>query len=57
MEVVTPARTFQVQFDTAKELTDWVEAFTDLISSVKPQEPSQQMVGGEGDGWYRKSGI
>ncbi len=47
MEVVTPTRTFLVQFDTSVELSDWVEAFTALISSVRSQEPSQQTVGRE----------
>ncbi len=45
MEVVTPTRTFLIQFDIPGQLEDWVEAFKALISSVKPLDPSQQMVG------------
>ncbi len=45
MEVVTPTRTFLVQFDNPGQLEDWVEAFRALISSVKPLDSSQQTVG------------
>lgn len=41
MEVVTPSRTFQVQFDTHQELEDWVEDFKLLLGSVKPTDSSQ----------------
>ena len=45
MEVVTPARTFLVQFDTPQEKDEWVEAFRELLGTIKPQQDSSYTVG------------